>query len=289
MTSFFAAVQSRHKVELVFSSDMLQNADFVDPLNYTITDLESNSIAIGSVTPSGPAPISRATLALETDLSPSNYYIVTIDSAVKDSLGFSVSPLTYLFQWVGMPVPTPQRPLAIPIGHFSGEVTSGLLGLPAGQVFFSPALETASSSSTIQVDSVSVCTKAYDEYHFPELRDPQPFFTFQSGFYSSRLNEDALWASAERQGLSRVNLTDSQADSVLIFDETICAVFLEEPIDITYGGFLNDDRWGLYDGVVQSFTVYDNIAHGGPGPSIYQILIGVVSEIFDFTFDYTFD
>lgn len=264
--NFFAAAQSRTKVEVVFSTSMLQDANFTNTANYTLQAVDGTTIGISSVTASGPTPISRVTLALSTSLVPDGYYALRIDPSVKTAAGLSLTPDTDVFHWGEMSAPILVGPLSIPIRNFSGEVTGGILGAPAGQVFFSPSLDVAAPNSSIQVDDVSVCTRAYDTYSFPNPPDPQPFFTF-GGPISSVLGQNVLWAPAERLGQAHIELSDFQTETMPAAADGPADATLVEPIDITRAGFLNDSRWGLYDGIVQSFITADNLTPIGAGPT----------------------
>lgn len=268
--TFFAAAQSPTKVMLTFSTSMTEDAELTDASNYEIRDLQGNPVAVSSVTTQGPSPISRVTLTLGASLDAQKYYVAEVDPSVKTSTGLSMSPATDIFQWQPMQNPINVGPLVIPLDNFSGEVSGGLLGQPAGLVFFSPALDVSVTDSTIQVDEVSLCTRAYDVYEFPEPIDPPTLFTFSAtgpGATAVIGPTTALWSSAERQGLARVNLTDSQEETMPAATDGPADATLVEPIDITRAGFLNDDRWVLYDGVGTSFITADNLTPIGPGPT----------------------
>jgi hypothetical protein len=281
--NFFAAAQSRRKVELIFSTAMLVNSAFTNPTNYTIEDFNGNAVTVVSATASGLSPISQVTLELSSELTPGGYYVATVSPNVKTAAGYTISPPTDVFQWNEMQAPVRRGPVVIPIEDFSGEVTSGLLGQPAGQIFFSPALEQSAADSIIQVDSASVCTKAYDEYSFPELEDPPPLFTYAPGASESLLNQSSLWTTAERQGLPRINLSNSPEDTAVVPVDGPAIATLEEPVDYSRAGFLNDYeillkgdpptvRSHLYDGTGKTLICADNLTPVGPGPSVEVIL-----------------
>jgi hypothetical protein len=265
--TFFAAAQSRTKVELIFSVAMLQNAAFEDVASYQIADLNGSVVPIVSATPSGPAPIRRVTLGLGSNLSPGGYYVATVLSAsVVTTVLEPVYANTDLFQWAEMSAPINTGPIEIPIRDFSGEVSTGLLGQPLGQVFFSPALDMSAANSVIQVDEVSVCTQAYDSYEFPFIPDPQPLMTFGVGQpYSTLLNADALWATAERLGVARVNLSDYRSETIPATVDGPCDAVLQEVFDQSKVALLNVSDWVLFDGVNTSFICADNTAPIGPG------------------------
>ena len=454
--SFFAAAQSASKVELVFSTGMLQNAAFTDPASYQVADLNGNTVAITSATASGMTPIQRVTLELGASLTPGGHYVATVvSSAVQTSTGLSIFPEDDVFQWADMQAPLNVGPISIPIGEFSGEVAdvypdphnlleypeafdhpywtkgactitkgavpgprshprpvpgpvpppppvglwadalvedtatarhevvrtgtvvgsarvtqsiyvkaegrsiltmrgnnpwgsawfdlstgelarlstnwnvastvatveeveefpgwyrctltrdvttpgatavmfgaaestsstsyegdgstalylygaqfvdTSLLGVPLGQVFFSPALDLPAADSVIQVDEVSVCTRAYDVYTIPSLPDPQPLSIYSpTEAFSTTLNDDVLWATAERLGLAHVNLTDNRADTVVPPVDGPADATLQETFDQSKVALLNVADWVLYDGVGTSFFCADNTAPVGPG------------------------
>lgn len=266
---FLATAQSDRKVVLLFATAMQQDAAFVNPSNYTIRDFNGTAVPVTSVTPEGPLPIMRAVLSLGSSLAKGGYYVADVDPSVHTSGGLSIAPRTDIFQWASMEAPIFTGPIVIPITDFSGEVTTGLLGQPAGQLFFSPALNVSAANSIIQVDEVSLCTRAYDVYEFPQLIDPSPLFTFGSGGPGGVLGAaNVLWSSAERQGIARIELTDHPADTLPDPTDGPADATLVEPIDITRAAFLNDSRWVLYPpGLATTFITADNLTPIGPGPT----------------------
>jgi len=270
--SFYATAQSDRKVQLTFAVPMVVNAALTTPANYTVRDLVGNLIPVDSVHTTGLLPISRVYLELGADLRAGGFYTVMVHSSVRTYADIPVYPPTVVFQWAEMAPPTYERPLTISTRDFSGEVSEGLLGQPLGQVFFSPALNSPIGDSVIQVDEVSVCTKAYDEYHFPELRDPPMLRTFSRGAPPSLLNEATIWTPAERQGLARMNLADSEADTLLPPISGPATSTMREPIDITRAAFLNDNRWQLFGGTATVFITAENLTPIGPGPTIVRTL-----------------
>jgi hypothetical protein len=265
--SFFAAAQSATKVELVFSTTMLQNAAFTDATSYQISDLNGNTVVVTSATASGPSPVQRVTLKLGASLTPGGHYVATIlSSSVQTLAGLSIYPVDDVFQWADMLAPLNVGPISIPIEDFSGEASGGLLGQPLGQVFFSPAFDVATADSIIQVDEVSVCTQAYDVYTIPSLPDPNPLSIYSPGQpYSTTLNADVLWATAERLGLARFNLVDNQTETMPSPTDGPADATLQETFDQSKVALLNVEDWVLYDGVGTSFICADNTVPVGPG------------------------
>ena len=261
--TFFAVAQSRTKVQLVFSSEMDQNAAFSDTASYSLTDLNGSPITIISATIYGPTPVQRLTLGLGSDLDPGGYYVLTITSPnVKTASGFNISPEYGAFQWGEMQTAFRFAPLQVPIDQFSGEVSGGLLGQPLGQVFFSPALEAAIANSSIQVDSISCCTRAYDVYSMPSLPDPYPLMTWGPDLpYASVLgdNGNVLWATADRLGLAHMNLGDFHTESMPQAVDGPADAVLQETHDQSRVSLLNVDDWVLFDGVGTPFATADNL------------------------------
>jgi hypothetical protein len=272
--TFFATAQSRTKITLNFSTAMLQNAAFGSASSYSVADLNGNAVAIVSATPSGPAPIQQVTLALGAELDAGGYYVVTLVSLLVQTVGgLLVYPSTDMFQWAEASSSTLVGPIQIAISSFSGEVSGGLLGQPLGQVFFSPALDVSAANSIIQVDEVSVCTRAYDVYTLPSIPDPNPLTTFGANQpYRTVLNREVLWASAARLGQARLDLADSQEETFLPPVEGVCTAVLHEVFDQTKVALLNVDNWVLFDGVGTSFICADNSAPVGPGATTTYLL-----------------
>lgn len=267
---FFATAQASRKVMLTFSAGMNSGSPaFTDPTNYEIRDFEGNAVPVVAATIAGVTlPISHVTLSLGTDLVKGGYYVAEVDPAVQTAGGLSISPPTDVFQWAVMEAPIFTGPLEIPFAAFSGEITTGLLGQPAGQVFFSPALNVAVANSIIQVDEVSLCTRAFDEYHFPQPIDPPALFTYSPTAPPGVIGPTTiLWASAERLGIARINLTDSHQETMPAPVDGPADATLEEPIDITRAAFLNDTRWKLFPGTTVFITA-DNLTPIGPGTPI---------------------
>jgi hypothetical protein len=265
--TFMATAQSKRKVVCIFSTAMLVDAALEDPANYVITDLGGSAVSVSSVDPFLDG--SRLTLNLGTDLASGGYYNITVDPSVHTSDGLSLSPPTSLFQWTAMEAALTTGPLSISFAQFSGEVTGGLLGQPAGLLFFSPALLEIAPSSVIQVEEASLCTRGYDSYEFPQPIDPPPLFTFSAKAPQAVLGPTSvLWAPAERLGLARIILTDSHEETMPTAEDGPADATLVEPIDITRAGFLNDARWHLFDGAATTFITADNLTPIGPGPTV---------------------
>lgn len=272
--SVIAGAASPTKVEVVFSVAMTINAAFTVPSNYAITEVEGGiSIPVLSVEVTGTTPLRRATLELGTPLSSKDYYAIVINPNIISITGHSTTPDTYIFQWADMTRPTVGVPLEIPIRDFSGEVSGGILGNPDGLVFFTPAYETVVDTSTIEVEDVSVCTKAFDEYHLPNPPDPIPLATFGGAVPSLIGPSSVLWAPAHRLGQARLDLELDRSDFFEAAFDGPAYAELVETIDITRASFLNDVRWKTFPGTGATvFSTADNLTSIGPGPTTLRTL-----------------
>jgi hypothetical protein len=266
---FIVGAQSPTQVEVVFSVAMSIDSNFTNPASYTIKAAEGGAtIAVLSVTPSGTAPLRRAILELGTALDSKEYYSLVVSHLILSLTGDPSNPDIYIFQWSDMTTPIFVAPLEIPIRDFSGEVRGGLLGNPDGQVFFSPAYETVGNDSTIELESVSVCTRAYDVYQIPDPPDPAPLLTWRRGITTVIGVGSVLWARADLLGLPSITLALKPTD--VFQDPTDFAISAElvEPIDITRAGFLNDARWKTYPAAGATvFRTASNLTSIGPGPT----------------------
>jgi hypothetical protein len=245
------------------------DAIVTDPANYQLTRVDGLPTAIVAIERTGP-DFTRIQLTLGQDLTPMGYYSIRLGALIRTAAGSTVSPDRASFRWKKV-VP---RPIRIAFGSFTGEVTGGLLGSPAGQVFLSPAYGVSVANSTIQVDRVSVCTRAYDVYRPPGIPDPQPLFTFPARPGSSSLIGTlggVLLASAYRLGQPEMRLTDVREDAVPAPVDGPAEGLLTETIDITRASFLNDDRWRTFPGtgaLLGVFRTADNQTSIGPGPTV---------------------
>lgn len=273
---FVAVAQSSVKVRLTFPTEMDVNAAFLNPSNYTVTKIDGTPVPVAEVSAVG-VDGKRAQLILGAELDPQGYYTVSLDSSIVTKEGDPVDPSKAPFQWKAH-FPSPIR---VPFRLFSGEVEGTLLGTPAGQVFFSPALEEAVAGSVLQVDSVKSCTRAYDVYKIPEIPDPAVLYTFPapssvSAGHVFGANGAVLFAPAPRLGLARIQVKDLREDIFSPAQELGAHLELREPIDITRASFLNDARWRTFPGVGAELGVFrtaDNLTPIGPGPTISNDLI----------------
>jgi|SRR5688572_4547399 len=267
--TFTAVAQSRRKVRLTFAQPMLFDAAFANPASFLLAGLTGEGITLEAIQQVDGSGL-RFQLVLEEELVPFASYSLQVTSSVRSAAGDTVFPDVAMLQWKEV-IP---KPIRISIGQFSGEVAGGLLGTPAGQVFFSPALGVSAPNSVIQVDSVEVCTRASDVYRIPAIPDPSVLYTYPPPIGTSAVLGAAggvLRASAHRLGLALMALSDLQAETVAAPTDSDVTGTLEEPIDITRAAFLNDGRWRTFPATGASlgaFRTADNQTPIGPGSTI---------------------
>jgi len=245
--TFYAVATRKTRVRAVFSEPMLQNSFLTDPLQYVLTDLENSPIPILSVTTEQATNPVSVVLTLGADLVDERHYRLKILGTVITVTLRTLSPDTVVFQWVENVLR-----VSIPIDRFSGEVQNGLYGIHNGLVFFSPALVTAAANSVIEVEEVDVCTKAFDEYHFPVALDPPVLFTHGGGVTPTpnvtTLNSTAsLWAKFPRLMEATLTLGDTRQDFVPIPVDSSCVIELNEAWDPAYVSLLNNSNWRTFD------------------------------------------
>jgi len=169
--TFMAGAEGPMKVGVVFSLPM--SAAALTSTNYTLVEIEGGAnVPLDSVQYAGSGSAYKVDLLVSRPLHTKEFYALKLGALIVSTDGIAPLETTYIFQWADMTTALKGRPLEIPIQNFSGEVTGGILGNPDGLVFFSPAYEPVVDTSTIEVAEVSVCTKAFDEYHLPDIPDP---------------------------------------------------------------------------------------------------------------------
>lgn len=262
-------------IRLVFSEPILLNAAVLDPASYTVTDIHSNLIAVNAVrSEQGAANPLAVVLTIDVSMKAGEWYVVHVDSGVVSAAGgLTVLPSTRKMQWI-----EPTMNSAIPIAKFSGEATGGLLTQHAGLVYFSPALDAAVSDSVIQIDSVEVCTKAYDEYVLPTPPDPPALFTYNGSVpLAGSLNGGAvLWGAFPRLTEAKVNLEFRPVEPMPVPVDSRCHATFTEQWDISYVAYLNNPAWRLYDGSTAvtppTFICANNLGPIPPGPTTTIVL-----------------
>jgi len=227
------------KVRAVFAQAMLNNAALSSPSSYAVTDMLDNPLTVVSATPEQPTnPVSVA-LVLSTPLETNNAYQLTVSSIVTET-SLSIVPSTVKFTWVQeMP-----NPILIQFDEFTGEVADSIFGNPNGLVFFSPALNTSTPNSTIQVKEVDVCTTAFDTYTQPQPIDPIPLYTFGAGMPTGSVlgpNGASLWAPFPRLFEAQTNLSNYQDDVAgQVTDGMVTAIFQDSTWNLSYVALLNN-------------------------------------------------
>lgn len=262
-------------IRLVFTEEMLLNAAILDINSYLVTDIHGKPINVLSVrSEQGAANPLAVVLNIDTEMQAAEWYVVTVSQEVVSAAsGLSLVPTVQKMQWV-----EPTLNSIIAIAKFSGEVKSGLLADHQGLVYFSPALDAAVSGSIIQIDSVSVCTKAYDEYTLPKPPDPPAFFTYSSSSAAvGYLNSDTvLWGGFPRLSEAKFDFEVRPTDAMPApVDSRAIATFAEQ-WDISYVALLNNSSWALYDGLTSlvppTFICANNLGPIPPGPTTIVVL-----------------
>lgn len=147
--------------------------------------------------------------------------------------------------------------------------TRDLFGTPNGQVFFSPSLVPGGGAgSTLQVDDVAACTKAYDTYSFPPTADPNVFMTAGLGLVpvpGSLLNgPDVLVTGFYRLREAQFNLSLHPSDTLPPMVDVGATITLTQTYDPARFSLLNNPAWHLADGTGLPFVVADNLSPLGP-------------------------
>lgn len=271
--TFSASAQSRTKVQLAFVQPMLNNEFFTNPSSFTLTDLSGTAVPVTSVganTVGGSTM--RCTLTLGSALSPGVPYSITVSSDIVTAAdGLQVYPKSSVIVWNEKLLT-----LSISVSKFSGELRGGLFGNPNGLVFFSPSLtEVHAPNSSIQVDEVDVCTKAYDTYTFPSRLDPPVLFTHGGGLVGNVAGSVlgptpspvVLFATFDRLGETHTSLSNKKQDTVATATDSRAIATLTQALDPTKVSYLNNTHWHLYNGAGAAFITALNTAPIPPGPT----------------------
>lgn len=183
--TYFAVATGPTRVRCIFGIDvaghiqtfpMTVNVALTNPSSYTLTDFNGNVVSITNVQIEQlpPGSVYSVVLTLGTALATYQWYLTTLSAGILDSSGQPLETPTSTFQWV-LPIQT----TTVPLWEFSEPPLMPGPPPPPGVVFFSPSLNVAAPNSIIQVEDVSVCTTAYDQYRFPpQIIDPSPFYVW---------------------------------------------------------------------------------------------------------------
>lgn len=254
---------SAYKVRLLFNRTMHVNTALTSASSYRVTYLDGTVIPVVRAEAEGPpdAPVAVA-LTVYTPMPSSVVLLAVVASAEVQTVdGHPITDNVQDFRWIAGGTRT-----TIPCTDFSGEAQIPLLGSPAGQVFFSPALTAHAPRSSIQVREVSVCTRAYDIYAWPEKRDPSLLFTFKPGVAQNTLCSvgSVLFAGFEQLTDARIDLHDYQEDAFDSASDSRCIATVTEILDPTRVARLNGINWPLFDGI--STTPFISAANLTPIP-----------------------
>jgi hypothetical protein len=279
--AYFAIATSARRVRAVFSQVMLNDTNLSNPVNYTITDLNLNAIAVVSAVPEQSINTLSVVLTLGSNLGESDFYVCTVSSNVHTLTGLHVIPPTSVFQWLAG-----DNQFQVPLSYFTGEVTGGFFGDPAGLVYFSPALNVSTPNSIIQVEDIDVCTTAYDTYTPPVMVDPPILYTYGGGIVATPspdpylLNQCVLWAPFPRNFEARFTLGisgDRNQDFYTPPVDTSCSILIKQQFALGYVALLNDPAWFLFDNlhgtsVPPTFITAKNMSPIPSGPETIIVL-----------------
>jgi hypothetical protein len=246
---YFAVGTSPTRVRCIFSTQMQLGADLTNPANYTVTDLNGTVLPVLSAQPEQTGNPFSVVLTLGVPMQTTSWYQTILSPALVDIHGNAPKPSAVDFQWV-----LPAQNIAVPISEFTGEATGGPFGNHNGLVFFSPSLNVAASNSTIQVEEVDVCTKAYDEYHPPVPLDPAPFFLWSQIGPQTTLGEPGIVLFGGFPFLSEakfeVEFTGTHVNDLMpeAFDGSCSVVLKASFAPTTLFSLLNDTAWSLFAG-----------------------------------------
>lgn len=271
---------SSTRVRCIFNTEMLLNAALSDPTSYTVTDLNGIAVPVISAQPEqpGPGPLS-VVLTLGVELQTTTWYQTILNSGIVDINGHAPQPSAVDFQWV-LPVLT----VSVPIPEFSGEVSGGPFGDHNGLVFFSPSLNVAAPNSIIQVEDVSVCTTAYDQYRFPAPRDPSPFYIWSPLGPHTVLGQPGIVLFRDLLGEARFSLEFTASHQIEYMPEPFdgsCSIVMRAGFAPGYVSLLNNLTWTLFNGtstVPPMFICANNLAPIPVGPEtiivLHQAMVG---------------
>jgi hypothetical protein len=278
--SFFAVATSVQRVRVVFAQVMLNDLNLSSPSSYSVSDFDGNSLPIETAVPEQATNPLSVMLTLGTNLGDSDFYVCAISNNIRTEIGQNVVPPTSVFQWL-----QGETQINVPLSVFTGEVSNDpLLGDPGGLVFFSPALDTSTPNSIIQVEDVDVCTTAYDTYTLPAPVDPIPLYTYGGGLVPTPspdpylLNQCVLWAPFPRLVEAQFEVGFNPEDIVPPPVDTSCSILINMPWAPGYVALLNDPVYYLLpqasppQSVPPMFITANNLAPIPPGPETIIVL-----------------
>lgn len=268
MPTYRAVPVAPTRIRLVFSEAMRPDAQLTDPLNYLIREPVGSVLTVASVQVEGnPAAPLSVVLVCPHGLRFAGLYGIRVSPNVRSLAALlPLDPDYHDFQWFGKPLE-----MRVPIGHFSGEVSGGILGAPNGLVFFSPALSAPAANSAIQVDSVTTCTRASDVYSFPEPPDPPVLYTF--GGPATYTNEAVCFAPPNRLSEAWWTIEDHREDTYGGAATSNCRSTLHERWDPTRVSLTNNPYWEVFSPASpHPFITADNLTPIPPGATSFRLL-----------------
>jgi hypothetical protein len=278
VSGYFSVGTTPTRIRCIFSNPMTVNAALTNPSSYAVSDLNGNALPVLSAQPEQTGNPLSVVLTLGVPMQTTQWYQTTISPTIIDINGQEPRPAAVDFQWV-LTVDN----VTIPITEFTGEVEGGPFGDPDGLVFFSPSLNVAAPNSTIQVEDVSVCTIAYDQYTFPpQVPDPLPFFVWSTIGPQTTLGEPGVVLYGGFPSLGEASFTLGFTPTHLFelmpeaFDGS-CSVTLKQTFaPSVLIALLNDPAYFLYNDITSvtppTFVCADNSVTPPPGSETIIVL-----------------
>lgn len=247
MTNLRGSVLSLSKIFLVASSPWEDASLAADPLLYSVTKKDGSAVGVTSASAVGPRFSERGVyLHLRNPLSIGDVVFVSVDPSILLQGSVPVSPNPLFLR-----AEEQRRSISFGGGSFTGEAITPFLGAPAGQVFFSPSLESpVATASTLEVDQVDTCVDLVDAYTFPPFLDPKVFFTYGIG---ASLDPGILGSSAFtlagaspfRYNEAVFTLSPTEEDTLGALADGPALGLLVETFDPSQVALLNNSYWTL--------------------------------------------
>lgn len=223
---------------------------------------ETLSISVDALTPTPPVPADLLEEALTLTEVAAISHFINSSSLTEHDVVVSEPPFIVVeqgqasrekLQFVAVEALSIREALSIlpEIPNGLGRSTAALFGNPNGQVFFSPSLVVGGApNSSLQIDNVSVCTKAYDTYTFPQPVDPLPLYTHGGGVVPSLAGSVlgagvVLFTNFYRLGEAKLNFSLKPSDTAPPPADIAASIQLIQVWDPLRFALLNNSAWGL--------------------------------------------
>jgi hypothetical protein len=272
-TSFIAVALSEVKITLTFNKVMEHNAALDDHYNYQVFGIDGQpEVPVLEVIVDGDpgAPTSISLVLGDPLVSDVLYRVDIISDEIKTQDGGLVRPQSACFIWI-----SGAKVISVPTADFTGEAHGNIFGEHNGLVFFSPSFKVGVANSTIEIDFVTTCTTAFDEYDVPsQIGDLEAFHTYGTGKKTYLINGPAVFrTNSNRLGGTRMDFVDKHEDFVSTPVSSRGLATLAQPLDPSRISRLNTTSWPLFGpGVVTPFIAAANLTSIPPGPTTTRTL-----------------